>query len=104
MAPDPQADRLRLVIESEDEDTGILGAEGERASSRRPQEMIDLDRLDDERGYEFDDEEEPAPRRRVWPAAFAGVAVLGFAVGSWYAYRTFVDSNVETAIPLRLIV
>lgn len=112
MAADPKSDRLRLIIEPDDEqgDPGeTLEADAERARQRRPEDMIDLDRLDDTLGetvtdyeavdYEFEDEE-PAPRRRLLPAALAVIALLSFGSIAWYVYEIEFADSMNQAIPL----
>ncbi len=112
MAADPKSDRLRLIIEPDDEfghQGGAQDADAERARQRRPEDMIDLDRLDDSLGetvtdyeavdYEFEDEE-PTPRRRLLPAALAVIALLSFGSIAWYVYEVEFAGNMNQAIPL----
>ena len=101
MAPDPQTDRLRLVIESEDAEARETRAEDDSESARnRPDEVIDLDRLADETDYDLEDEVEPPRRSRVLPAGLAMIALMGFGAVAWYAYEGGIGVPGPEAIPL----
>ena len=98
MASDPLPDRLRLVIEPNAiERAGALAArenQQEPAPQRRPEDMIDLDRLDDEDELVDD---EPPRRRRALPIALAVIALAGFGGVTWWAYTSQLGSAPEEA-------
>ena len=101
MAPDPQTDRLRLVIESEDEEAReTRPGDDSQGARNRTDEVIDLDRLADEVEYEFEDETEPPRRSRVLPTGLAVIALMGFGAVAWYAYEGGIGMPGPESIPL----
>jgi len=100
MAFDPHADRVRLVIEPGDEEPKIVGSDYDHSAHRRQEDTIDLDRLDDNSDYEFEDEESVPTRRRVLPLGLTGLALAGFGAISWYAYQGVTGSIGDETIPL----
>ncbi len=100
MASDPQADRIRLVIEPGDDDPRVLGRDSDEPTYQRPDDMIDLGRLDDDPDYEFEDEDAPPARRRILPLGLAAIALAGFGAISWYAYQGAIGNLSDEAIPL----
>lgn len=108
MASDPQADRIRLVVEPEDGVSRVPEEGGERVRQHRPEDMIDLARLEDEPAYEFEDEFEDGDedgegtpgRRRLLPIGLAAIALAGFGAIAWYGYQGVIGGFGEEAIPL----
>lgn len=101
MASDPQAERIRLVIEPPD-DGGDRAQDGDPDGHVRPEDTIDLGRLEDEMEYEFEDEDgEGRPRRRLLlPLGLASLALAGFGAITWYAYQNVMGGADEEMMPL----
>jgi len=100
MAPDPRGDRLRLVIEPEDDATRVLSAEDGEPQRLGAEGLVELDGHPDEPEYEFEDEEETARHQGILPVGLAVIALLGFGAVSWYAYQGVLVDGTQEPIPL----
>ena len=98
MPPEPNPDRLRLVVEPDADDTRVMSGEGVERQGR--DDLVELERLADDSDYEFEDEEEPEARHSALPISLGIAAVLGFAAVGWFAYQGVLGVDSEQAIPL----
>lgn len=97
MPSDPYSDRLRLVVEpeddprsSDDEAPGLIGRLA--AQQRHPEDMLEAD--------EPDEAPEPTRHRRLLPIGLAAVALVAFAGVIWYAYHWGIGAIEPEELPV----